>query len=494
MHHKALFINGHWQAGEGDALESHDPATGALLWQAKAASTVQVEQAVLAARAAFASWRDTALEQRIALLQRFATQLQQQQDALATLISRENGKPRWDALTEVTAAIGKIAISIAAYTQRTGTTSKATAAGDLRIRHQPHGVVAVLGPFNFPAHLPNGHIAPALLAGNCVVFKPSEQTPAVAQLMVECWQAAGVAPGVLNLLQGDHRVGGALVQQPQLDGLFFTGSAQGGQALHQAWAGQPQKILALEMGGNNPLIVEPVANIEAALFTILFSAFVSSGQRCTCARRLLVPQGEWGDQLIRQLVARCSELRVAPGLSEPPPFMGAVISTAAAQHIQRALGQLVQRGGQLLLPMQALNPQQTLLTPALVDVTTVSALPDEEIFGPVLQIQRYRDRAHAIALANATRFGLAAGVISDDVAGFESFERQLRAGIVNFNKPLTGASSEAPFGGIGASGNHRPSAYYAADYCAYPVATLHADQVALPANVPPGLPSCLTAK
>src|SRR5690606_30367607 len=266
-------------------------------------------------------------------------------------------------------------------------------------------------------------------------------------------------------LQGDHQVGRALVQHPQLDGLLFTGRAAAGQALHQAWAGQPQKILALEMGGNNPLIVEPVQDLHAALFTIIFSAFVSSGQRCTCARRLLVPDTAWGEQLVQQLISRCAELRVAPGLSEPQPFMGAVISSVAALQIQQAVQDLQQRGGCVLLPMDILNPQQTLLTPALIDVTPVNDLPDVEIFGPVLQIQRYRDRAHAITLANATRFGLAAGVISDDVTAFADYERQLRAGIVNFNKPLTGASSEAPFGGIGASGNHRPSAYYAADYC-----------------------------
>lgn len=491
MMHKALLINGLWQSGAGDVLRSTDPASGDLVWQGKTASTAQVEQAVLAARAAFAGWRDTALDDRIAMLQRFGAVVQQRQAELVELISRENGKPRWDAQTEVAATLGKIAISIQAYQQRTGSFEKSTAAGHLRVRHKPHGVVAVLGPFNFPAHLPNGHIVPALLAGNCVVFKPSEQTPAVAQWLMECWQGAGIPHGVINLLQGDHQVGRALVQHPQLDGLLFTGSAAAGQALHQAWAGQPQKILALEMGGNNPLIVEPVQDLHAALFTIIFSAFVSSGQRCTCARRLLVPDTTWGEQLVQQLISRCAELRVAPGLSEPQPFMGAVISSNAARHIQQAVQDLQQRGGGVLLPMDILNPQQTLLTPALIDVTAVHDLPDAEIFGPVLQIQRYRDRAHAITLANATRFGLAAGVISDDVTAFADYERQLRAGIVNFNKPLTGASSEAPFGGIGASGNHRPSAFYAADYCAYPVATLYADQVGFPAALPPGLPACL---
>lgn len=490
----ALLIDGHWLPGNGDELQSYDPATAELLWQGHCASVEQVDQAVLAARRAFPSWQASSLQQRIALLQRFVAQLQQHKETMARLISQECGKPLWDAQTEMAAMIGKIAISIAAFEQRTGSAEKNTAAGALSVRHKPHGVVAVLGPFNFPAHLPNGHIVPALLAGNCVVFKPSEQTPAVAQFTLQCWQAAGMPPGVLNLVQGGYVQGGALAGHPQLDGLFFTGSANAGHALHQAWAGQPQNILALEMGGNNPLIVEPLQQVNAALFNVMFSAFVSSGQRCTCARRLLLPEGQWGDDFLQQLVARSAQLSVAPGLSEPQPFMGAVISPAAANQIQQAVAQRVQQGGQLLLPLNVVGAHATLLTPAIVDMQAVRSMPDDEIFGPVLQIQRYHDREHAIALANATRFGLAAGVLSDDVRGFEQYFRQLRAGIINFNKPLTGASSEAPFGGIGASGNHRPSAFYAADYCAYPVATLHADAVQLPASLPPGMPACLAMK
>lgn len=483
-----LFVNGDWQAGEGEMLQSFDPCTGELVWQGRSASAQQVDQAVQAARRAFPQWRETAFEQRVAALQKFAAAVQKQQTELAILISRENGKPLWDAQTEVAAMIGKIAISINAWQQRTGELQKNTAQGELLLRHKPHGVVAVFGPFNFPAHLPNGHIVPALLAGNCVLFKPSELTPAVAEFTLRCWQAAGLPNGVLNLLQGSRETGAALAQHPQLDGLFFTGSAQTGHYLHQQWGGQPHKILALEMGGNNPLIVEPVQDLNAALFTVIFSAFVSSGQRCTCARRLLLPDSQWGDDFLVALLQHCSELSVANGLQQPQPFMGAVISTDAARQLQDGIRLLESLGGKILLAPRLLNPQQTLMTPALVDMSHAQQIFDEELFGPVLQIFRYRDRAHAIEQANATRFGLAAGVISDDSAGFDDYYRHLRAGIVNFNKPLTGASSEAPFGGIGASGNHRPSAFYAADYCAYPVATLRSDQMQLPASVPPGLP------
>lgn len=490
----SLYMHGAWMAGEGEPLFSIDPGNGELVWQGRSASAQQVDNAVRIARAAFPAWRDTPFATRAAHLQTFAAQLKSRQTELATLISRENGKPLWDAQTEVATMIGKIAISIDAWQQRSGEHQKTTAQGELQLRHKPHGVVAVFGPFNFPAHLPNGHIVPALLAGNCVLFKPSELTPAVAQFTLQCWQSAGLPKGVLNLLQGSRETGAALVNHPELDGLFFTGSAQTGHYLHQQWGGQPQKILALEMGGNNALIVEPVQDVNVALFTVIFSAFVSSGQRCTCARRLLLPDSPWGDDFLQQLVQRSGELTVAHGLSQPQPFMGALISSDAARHLQDGIRLLESLGGQTLLAPNFLNNQKTLMTPALIDMSRATQTFDEELFGPVLQVFRYRDRDDAIAQANATRFGLAAGLISDDSAAFDYCYRQLRAGIVNFNKPLTGASSEAPFGGIGASGNHRPSAYYAADYCAYPVATLRSDALQLPPQLPPGLPACLTSK
>jgi len=205
-----LFIDGRWCEGAGEMLHSFDPGNDELLWQGRGASAEQVDQALQAARRAFPAWRDAPLSQRIQALEAFAAEVARRKDELALLISRENGKPLWDAQTEVAAMIGKIAISIQAYRERTGETHKQVAAGELSIRHKPHGVVAVFGPFNFPAHLPNGHIVPALLAGNCVLFKPSELTPAVAELTLQCWQAANLPAGVLNLLQGSRETGAAL--------------------------------------------------------------------------------------------------------------------------------------------------------------------------------------------------------------------------------------------------------------------------------------------
>ncbi|WP_213879765.1 succinylglutamate-semialdehyde dehydrogenase [Pseudomonas sp. dw_358] len=482
-----LYIDGAWLAGQGGTFESLNPVSQAVVWHGQSATAAQVEQAVQAARKAFPAWASRPLEERIGLLEAFAAALKQQSEALARCIGEETGKPLWEAATEVTSMVNKVAISVQSYRERTGEKSGPLAEATAVLRHKPHGVVAVFGPYNFPGHLPNGHIVPALLAGNCVLFKPSELTPKVAELTLQCWIDAGLPAGVLNLLQGARETGMALAANPGLDGLFFTGSSRTGNALHQQFGGRPDKILALEMGGNNPLIVEEVADLEAAVYTVIQSAFISAGQRCTCARRLLVPEGAWGDRLLARLAKVSADLVVGAFDQQPAPFMGSVISLGAAKALMDAQAHLLANGAVALLAMTQPQPDAALLTAGILDVTTVAERPDEELFGPLLQVIRYADFDSAVREANATRYGLAAGLISDSEARYQAFWLQSRAGIVNWNKQLTGAASSAPFGGVGASGNHRASAYYAADYCAYPVASLEVAQVALPASLAPGV-------
>lgn len=246
-------------------------------------------------------------------------------------------------------------------------------------------------------------------------------------------------------------------------------------------------MLALEMGGNNSLIVADVVDSVAALNVIIQSAFISAGQRCTCARRLLVPRGEQGDALLEQLIAASRQIRAGKWDADPQPFMGGVISQTAAQGMLAAQAKLEALGGNVLLRMSQPDPRSTVLTPGIIDVTGI-AVPDEEYFGPLLTVIRYDQFDEAIAIANNTRYGLAVGLISADPALFDKLADEARAGIVNWNKPLTGASSKAPFGGVGASGNHRASAWYAADYCARPMASLVSETLTLPATTSPGLP------
>ncbi len=481
------WIGGDWIASDGAIFASKNPVTQAIVWQGNAATAATVNAAVAAARAAFPAWSNLPLETRINILKEFARLLGEHKASLAHTIGFETGKPLWEAATEVATMIGKIDISIRSHQERTGTRETAQADHTAVLRHRPHGVVAVFGPYNFPGHLPNGHIVPALLAGNCVIFKPSELTPSSAEATVRIWAQAGLPKGVLNLLQGGRDTGIALAGHAGIDGLFFTGSSLTGAHLHRQFAAQPQKILALEMGGNNPLVVGDYRNLDATVHHIIQSAFISAGQRCTCARRLIVPKGDAGDRLLARLIDVAARLKVGAFDDADPPFMGAVISLAAAETLLRAQADLLSRGAKPLLEMKSLKAGTALLSAGVVDVTGVADLPDEEHFGPLLQVLRYKSFENALTIANQTRYGLAAGLLSENADEYAAFLRAIRAGIVNWNRPLTGASSAAPFGGVGASGNHRASAYYAADYCAYPQASLESATLALPEKLSPGL-------
>ncbi|EHD21721.1 MULTISPECIES: succinylglutamate-semialdehyde dehydrogenase [Brenneria] len=482
-----LFINGAWRQGRGAEFSKTDPLDNQLLWQGAAANAIDIDDACTAARRAFPAWARLPLAQRTAVVQRFAGLLEQHKEHLAAVISRETSKPRWETLTEVQAMIGKVGISLRAYQQRTGESRTPMADGAASLRHRPHGVLAVFGPYNFPGHLPNGHIVPALLAGNCVVFKASELTPLTAQETVRLWQQAGLPDGVLNLLQGGRATGAALAVNPQTDGLLFTGSASTGYQLHSQLAGQPEKIIALEMGGNNALIVDEVVERDAAVNLAIQSAFISAGQRCTCARRLLVKRGAEGDAFLQRFIEVARALRIGRWDAEPQPFMGGVISSSAAENMLVAQQQLLALGATALLTLTRPEANNALLTPGILDITGVDGVPDEEYFGPLVRVIRYEDFDEALRIANQTRYGLAVGLVSPRRDRFDRLLLEARAGIVNWNKPLTGASSAAPFGGVGASGNHRASAFYAADYCAWPMASLESETLTLPATPTPGV-------
>lgn len=477
---QTVFIGGQWREGRGNRFQSFDPSTGEVAFEGAAATREDATEAVSAARAAFPQWATTPLEERIRIMERYRDLIRHRADDLARLISRETGKPFWETKTEAGTVAGKVDLSIRAYDERTG--SKETpGATRAMLRHKPHGVLAVLGPFNFPAHLPNGHIVPALIAGNTVVFKPSELAPAPGAFIVEAMAEAGVPKGVVNLVAGARETGEALAADERLDGLLFTGGAKTGQILHRAFAGRPDKILALELGGNNPLIWWDTDDVNAAAWTVVQSSFLSSGQRCTCARRLIVPDGPAGERFVKALADMTDRLIVGAPFDEPQPFMGPVISPKAAEALERAFDIRVEQGGEAIRTLSVQDEGSAFVSPGVVDVTDAGALPDEEHFGPMLQVYRVKTFDEAVARANATAFGLSAGLLSDDRKKWETFFALSRAGVVNWNRQTTGASGAAPFGGIGLSGNHRPSAWYAADYCAYPVASMEGEApIAMP--------------
>jgi succinylglutamic semialdehyde dehydrogenase len=469
-----VFIEGVWRSGGGPEATSVDPTTGEVIWRQATAGPADVAAAVEAARKAFPAWADLPREERIAVLRRYKDVLVARTATFAEALSRETGKALWETKAELGSMAGKVEASIKAYDERTGEHASDMAFGRAVLRHRPHGVMAVLGPFNFPGHLPNGHIVPALLAGDTVVFKPSEETPLAGQLLIEALEAAGVPPGVVNLVQGGREVGQALIDQ-EIDGLLFTGSAAAGAFFRRHFADRPDVILALELGGNNPLVVWDAGDAEAVAALVVQSAFITTGQRCSCARRLIVSDDAAGRAVINAVAALSERLVIGPWSGREEPFMGPLISGRAAA---MALAGAKAMPGQAVRAMTAVEGLSgAFVSPGLIDVTG-EVVPDEELFAPLLQVRRVGSFEEAIAAANATRYGLSAGLISNETGRWDHFLKRIRAGVVNWNRPTTGAAGTMPFGGLGSSGNHRPSAYYAADYCAYPVASFEAQGVA----------------
>ena len=449
-----------------DELLSYEPATGALLWRGRR-SDIDAE----AERAASAQplWAAHPAAFRNETIRRFANAVRAGEAALADCIARETGKPLWDAHLEVSALLAAVDPAISAASERTGQRRLEGAMGAHHtVRHRPQGVLAVIGPFNAPALAPNAHILPALLAGNAVLFKPSEKTPATGAMLVDFYREAGLPADCLRLVIGEADAGLALARHESVDGVLFTGSTRNGIGLNRALAAYPEKIVALEMGGNNPVLLWDTPDMVAAATLIAQSAFLTSGQRALAARRLIVR-----DRLMPGIVAELKKiiarLVIDHPHAEPAPFMGPVIDKAAADSLVEGFLALAGLGGRPILHMKRPHGDSPFLTPGLIDATPITARPDEERFGPILQIVQVDDFDAAIRECNATRFGLSATLIGGGPEQYERFWQGMRAGVVNWNRTTDAVSVSAPLGGVGLSGNHRPGGTYAADSCAYPV-------------------------
>lgn len=452
---------------------STDPATGEEIWRGQ---TGNVDDLVATARKAWPKWAAQPLARRIELIRRFANEVLRQQDDFANLIARETGKPLWEARTEVEAVIAKVEISVRGYAERTGQRKLDNALqGTAALRHKPHGVMAVITAYNSPAHLPTSHIIPALIAGNAVILKPSERTPASAEFLLSCFYAAGIEEDALQLLIGGPDEGKALTLHHGVDGVLFTGSVQTGISINRKLAANPGKIVSLQMGGNNPIVVWNTPLLDDAAALIVQSAFTTSGQNCTAARRLIIKE-EMFDDVISRVKKLIDRMIIGAPFDEPSPFMGPVIDMDMADALLESFVYLLSNGGKVLAHMRAPKADLPFLTPGLIDITDMAERPDVELFGPLLQVIRVKSFDDAIAEANNTRFGLCASLVGGNPQEYNRFWANVRAGIVNWNRSTNGASSGAPSGGIGLSGNHRPSSFYAADYCAYPVTSTEMEQ------------------
>lgn len=495
----ADLIAGQWRPLTGDAIRSINPARPGEppIWCA-APDATHVDEAVAAARSALGVWARWSRERRFAVLRRFQELAREHADALAELISDETGKALWDARGEAGALAAKVDITLEesfnnSLTRVTGFDLDLTPTRVGRCWFRPHGVMAVIGPYNFPAHLPNGHIIPALAMGNTVVLKPSDKAPMVGQALVRLYQTAldeaGAPPGVVNLVHGAGDIAASLVSHDGIDGILFTGSWPVGRRILEANLDRPGRIVALEMGGNNPMVVMPDADLRQAAIECVRAAFVTTGQRCTCTRRLIVHE-QIADRLIPAIIKAASNLVIAPPRAAHPVFCGPIISAQAREAVLAAQQRFVEMGGRVLLEARAADDEHGgyYITPGIIEVDrfvpeeSSDAGCDIEVFGPLLRVSRVGDLDEAIVQANATRYGLASAIFTREKDAVEAYLARARAGCINVNAGTAGASSRLPFGGLGLSGNHRPAGSFSLDYCAVPIAGLieSSDSAALP--------------
>lgn len=485
----ANLVAGEWREIPGDSVVSRNPARPASVVWSGSPVLAHVDEAVSAAREAFPKWASWPMARRAAVLRRYQSVCKEREHAIAELIADETGKVMWDSKGEAALLGAKVDItldeSVAGALRRVTAFEVPIAPGRVgRASFRPHGVMAVLGPYNFPAHLPNGHIVPALVMGNTVVLKPSDKTPAVGQLLGELFQEAldaeGAPAGVFNVVQGAAGVASSLARHPEIDGILFTGSWPVGRWILEANLDRPSRMIALEMGGNNAAVVMPDADLKQALIECVRCAFITTGQRCTCTRRLILHEAIAG-RFMRALTKAASSLTVGDPRATHPVFMGPIINDASRRAVLDFQTQLARAGGEVVVPSTAVDSAEKgfYLTPSVVRVARFDASDsagdagcDLEVFGPLLRVSVVRSLDEAIEQANATHYGLAASLFTTGAAAQARFLVESKAGCVNINTGTAGASSKLPFGGLGMSGNHRPAGAFSLDYCAYPTASM----------------------
>lgn len=486
------FINGRFvdSAAPDGVIEVRSPADLSDVVGRHSWSLAHVDEAVTSARSAFPAWRRLGQARRAELLRAYQAQLKLHADDLARCIAREIGKPLWEAKTEVGAMVSKVDVSLgegAAFV-------KDTVIADLpgEIRHRPHGVAAVLGPFNFPGHLPNGQLVPALLMGNTVVFKPSDKGAGTAVLMAKCFEAAGFPPGVFNLVQGAVPTAEKLVTHPGLDALLFTGSVPVGQRIVAANAHRPGLMVALELGGKNATLVLDDCELERTVRELAFSGFATAGQRCTATSRVIVTKGI-AERLVERLASAARSITVGHVFDEGV-FMGPVISEATRTHLLAAQAKAVAGGFDAVAPggaVEVSGRRGFYVRPAVhvarAGVTRVAGYTDTELFAPDLSVVMVDSLDQAIAVANDTEFGLSAAVFTQNAEAFERCADELRVGVLHWNRSSAGASGRLPFGGIGSSGNHRPAGILMGQSCTWPLAVLLPQKADAPLPAWPGI-------
>lgn len=475
------FIGGEFRLPESpmDEIALEDPGDLEALSAAFPVGLDALDNAVEAARRAWPKWRDASADERAAVLRRFALEIERDREELARIIATEVGKPLWEARSEVQALIAKIPLTLGEGLDLLGERRFNLEGGQVaQVRARPRGVLAVLGPFNFPAHLVHGHAVPALATGNTVVIKPSDKTPATGQRYAELVRRAGFPAGVVNVIQGKADVGSRLASHEGIDGVLFTGSFGVGHMILESTLHQPWKIVVLEMGGKNGALVCDDAHVESAVYAIAFGACVTTGQRCSSTSRLIVDR-KIAPPLLEGLVHVLGKLQIGHAFDQDV-FMGPLCSgLARKQHADLIALARKERAECLLSGGPCDGPRPGHYTrPSMHQVTRLrrsSRYQMEEHFVPDLSVLVVESFEEGLAALNATEYGLAGAVFTASRERFEHATRESRLGCLNWNAPTVGASSRLPFGGLGRSGNDRPAGIASAQYCTWPMASLEVE-------------------
>ena len=476
MEYRGNFIDGEWvpcDEPDGEITRENPSRTNETVFEAPWCVS-SVEEAVKSARMALPEWDRLGAEGRRPYLEKLADTFEKCQDEIARQIAREVGKPLWEARGEAGALSSKIEIMKDEGMKYVQSVSPEGLEGG-SFRYRPLGVLGVLGPFNFPLHLPNGHIVPALMTGNTVVVKPSEIAPGCMQLYFECIEAAGLPDGVINLVQGPGEVGAAVAGSEGINGVLFTGSWETGMRVKEATSRHYWKQLALEMGGKNTSIVLDDADIEQAVHQIAYASYMTTGQRCSATSRVVVRK-EVAVEFIEAFKAITERVTTGDALDEEA-FMGPLATKSAYDAFLEA--QDDDEGSRLDVVVEGGSARDDLdgyyVKPAVwlaSEVNATGSHQGRELFGPDVVIYVVDSDKAAAHVANATEFGLAMSVFTGDRERFDELGYDLKAGILNMNRSTCGASSRLPFGGVKKSGNGRASALLAAQYCTYPQAQL----------------------
>jgi len=453
-----------------------------------------VDQAVEAATKAFPKWRDLKKEARFEYLNRLAEIFLSKKSLLAETISRETGKPLWESTGEASALVAKIKVTLE-HSMKLVEDQKIEGAlpggVDGWIRYRPKGVMAVVGPFNFPAHLPNGHIVPALATGNTIVFKPSDKTPFTGQLMAECFKEAGFPDGVFNLIQGQVETGRRLVSHKNVHGVLFTGSYDVGLKIKQQTLEQYWKSLALEMGGKNSSLIWEDADIDKAIYESLMGAYLTAGQRCSCTSVIHVHESIH-DEFLDRFYKAAKKIKIGHWKSDDI-FMGPLISEDAVEKYLRFQQIALREGAECIMrgkKLEDFSHEGNYVTPSVYTMKNFnkdSVYLNQEIFGPNIAVLKSTDLEETLSVIENSEFGLVSAIFTKNKANYEKALSMLNVGLLNWNRTTNGASSKLPFGGTKKSGNNRPSAHHAVYYCTTPVSSLEDPQSFSDVKLPPGL-------